>query len=301
MIFSIDFYAIYLIELSLVEKGCFFMDLKRKLMASFLSLVTISSLLSMKGSSSKEIKQYESLESLILKYIKMESLKNGVYLIKDTLVVKEEGEKKVTLDEVDYSKLFSYDNRTVEGSISIANGIRELLSGFSLEEKYEYAFNKAKVTEDEFNTVLAVLGVESGPTCYVDGFATMTNVLNRTISYKYSYYVSQLLGREIPLSIYHHIIAPGQYGPFWSKSYLENMGKFDTVTVEAFLDVICSYDLAPRMHDYLNFYEWENVNHNGVYYIRGGNKFENLLKENDIMPLEERYYYIDGNQLSLNK
>ena len=62
-------------------------------MASFLSLVTISSLLSMKGSSSKEIKQYESLESLILKCIKIESLKNGVYLIKDTLVVKEEEEK----------------------------------------------------------------------------------------------------------------------------------------------------------------------------------------------------------------
>lgn len=215
--------------------------------------------------------------------------------------VKEEIEEIKNLDNIDYSDLFIYDNRTVEGSIKIANGVREKLSCFSLEEKYEYALNKIKVSKEELDTVLAVLGVESGPTYYVDGFATMTNVLNRGISYKYSYYIAAQLGIDFPISIYHHIVAPSQYGPFWSKSYLDNMGKYDNVTVEAFLDAICSYDLAPRMHDYLNFYEWENQEHHGVYYVEYGNKFERILQDNDIIPLEERYYYEEEKTLSLDK
>ncbi len=197
---------------------------------------------------------------------------------------------KETISSVDFSSLLEYDNTTIEGSLAIANGVRELLSKYTTREKYDYVLEHFKLDKVELNTILAVPNGEAKDGSYEDAFAVMTNIYDRGISKLKSGYTKSWLHLDRYVTMYDHVKAPGQYTP--ASGPYEPIDDISGTATLAALDCLCSADKV-RMHNYLNYLASNRKDTYSVQFVPGGNNYSMWMEESDIIPLEERYYYVD--------
>jgi len=200
-------------------------------------------------------------------------------------------------ENIDFSD-FPYSDGSVESQVNIARYIRDKVSHIPNVFKYDYILEHWLFTPEEFNEFYAVIYLEGKPGegAYELAFANVTNVFDRVIS-RYKSAIARIkLKVEGPISLYQHITAPGQYSPFGNGSYLDYIGFREEESYQAVLDSLFVMDVMPeRMHDYLDFVAngLQHTKPNPVQLIEGGNWFSFPLPESDILPLEERYYYVN--------
>lgn len=197
-------------------------------------------------------------------------------------------------ENLDFSD-FPYRDGSVESMVRIANYIREKVKHIPNVIKYNYIMNHYIFNEEEFNTSYVVIHLEGKPDdgAYELAFANTTNVFNRVISSYKSKMIANKNNIDEPVSFFQHITAKSQYSPYGSGDYLNYTGFRDSETYQAFLDSLFVMDVIPeRMHDFLDF-RATKYEPDCVQIVKGGNWFRNILKEDDIIPLEERYYYVE--------
>lgn len=203
-------------------------------------------------------------------------------------------------------------NGTIESSLAIARYVREKVKDVPNEVKYEYILNHFMLTPKQYKFLDAMVNKESTPYPgrYEDAFAVTTNIHNRICSYELcddikrwsqnidpdkidtSHYIIRTVIKGDATMI-DHLIAPNQYQPYASKSYLKVLGQFDPESSQALLDALFVIDVAPyKMHPYLGFvgYGYESLRSGNVKFVPQGNNFSRPLEESDTIPLEERYY-----------
>lgn len=169
------------------------------------------------------------------------------------------------------------------------------------------------LTPKQYKFFDAMVNKEATPYSYryEDASGVVTSIHNRMCSYELcdtikgwsqkidlsnidtSHYITRA-PIEGDVTMIDHLIAANQYQPYGSKSYLEVLGQFDSESSQALLDCLFVIDVAPyTMHPYLDFVGWgyESLRDVNIKMVPRGNNFSNPIKDNDIIPLEERYYY----------
>ena len=196
-------------------------------------------------------------------------------------------------ENIDFSD-FPYSDGSIESKLNIARYIREKVKFIPNSYKYNYVVNHFMFSKDQFYEFYAIIYREGkmGDGVYELAFANTTNVFNRVISRDYCNSVREYHKISGPVSLYQHITAKNQYSPYTSGDYLKYIGYIEEESYQGMLDALFVMDVIPeRMHDYLDFRAYK-YKKDCVELVPGGNWFRNSLKEDDILPLEERYYYV---------
>lgn len=108
-------------------------------------------------------------------------------------------------------------------------------------------------------------------TCYKDAYAVASIFLNRT---NYIPYIN-----AHSTNMHEQFIAPGQFGVYFDKSYLDYLGRIDLIGYQAALDAFYS---KYSMHDYLEFRgSWEDVNGKYEQFVENGNKYTVKMKDSN--------------------
>lgn len=121
-------------------------------------------------------------------------------------------------------------------------------------------------------------------TCYKDAYAVASIFLNRT---NYIPYIN-----AHSTNMHEQFIAPGQFGVYFDKSYLNYLGRIDLIGYQAALDAFYS---KYSMHDYLEFRgSWEEVNGKYEQFAENGNKYTVMMKDNNRVINDE---YVESNEV----
>lgn len=261
--------------------------LDRKNKISFLSLLLVTSLSISSAAAPSNDENKKSFSPIGFYIASSQILSNGITNVLDMI------KDSYLPENIDFSD-FPYSDGSVESKVNIARYIREKISYIPNGIKYNYVLNRYFNGEDEFNVYYAIIHLEgkAGNNAYELAFADNTNVFDRVISR----YKSNMLKSS---TLYEHITAPSQYSPYGTGKnygkgdYLNYIGFRDEETFQATIDALFVMDVIPeRMHDYLDFRAVKYAD-DCVRLVKGGNWFRNVLQEDDIIPLEERYYYVE--------
>lgn len=204
--------------------------------------------------------------------------------------------------DLDFSDMPVNDG-SIESSLAIVNYTRDMLKDIPNDVKLFYVLNHFNITLEEFDTIQAVVGKEAKPgdNRYEDAFAVITAVYNRMRSYTVSGYVSSWTGKE-NISIYDHIVAPKQFSPYGDGKYEELLGNTEGEYYQAVLDFLYTADRSPEyMHFCMNFLSSNYKSSTRAQFVNGGNNYFNHLEDNDIIPLEERYYNTNNTIIDNNR
>lgn len=144
------------------------------------------------------------------------------------------------------------------------------IANISNEEKLLYIFEHHQITESELIEVNAVVHGEAkgDGTCYVDAYAVINSMHNRT--------QSVIWRNANGASLYSQVIQPGQYQPYYEGTYLKYLNDNDSLCYQAVLDFLYS---EASIHNYLNFRSSYRSRATDVNFVSGGNYFHNVMTD----------------------
>lgn len=144
------------------------------------------------------------------------------------------------------------------------------IANISNEEKLLYIFERYQLTEWEFTVLKAVVHGEAkgDGTCYLDAYAIINSIYNRTKSTKWRNANGE--------SLYTQVVKPGQYQPYTEDTYLKYLNDNDSLCYQAVLDFLYS---EASIHNYLNFRSSYRSRATDVNFVSGGNYFHNVMTD----------------------
>ena len=150
--------------------------------------------------------------------------------------------------------------------------------------------NMYGLTEEQFNVLKSIVIAESKADSYEDGYAVINTVYNRTISQRWSNYVSYLNHENAGFNLYYQAITSGQFVVYENGNYKKYLDVFEGPVYDAIIDFLIS---QKSIHNYLSFRSAGTYLDEYEQFTPNGNKYFDLLLENDLV--------INENNLSRSK
>ncbi len=161
------------------------------------------------------------------------------------------------------------------------------------EEKIDICCEKFQLTYDEFLAVLCTVFAESKDSSYEDAYHVISCIYNRTIDRPFVDEINRANGRGNSLYGQVSAVVGGykQFSGYQNKTYYRYLAREDKLSLPVAQAVIDFMMCEVPSNNYLAF-KSSGSNPNGkVQYVKGGNRFHMAMKENDIIPVEERITY----------
>lgn len=142
----------------------------------------------------------------------------------------------------------------------------------SNEEKIDWILKKWDLTKEELRIIMATL-VHEGGYNYVEGYAVINNVYNRTISKLYS-------PKENQRNLYYQLTRAGQYNSYLKGSYKKylNLTIEECPAMQAMVDFLYQDEEIKIIHHYLGFGAGQ-----GKHFTSNGNGFRKEMSEDDYL------------------
>lgn len=182
-------------------------------------------------------------------------------------------------------------NNTIELIQSNTNLDNETLN----EIKVEHILKKFNLTEEQFDTLVAIVLAEAKWDSYEDAYAVINTMYNRIISTSWINYVNYILGDETGTSLYYQSICPGQFIVYQNGNYLEFLGK-DNTDRPGYKAIIDFLTTGEKMHDFLSFVAADCGKGEYTQFVEKGNCYSNKITEDNLVPEEDRIFDFDLNK-----
>ena len=141
----------------------------------------------------------------------------------------------------------------------------------SNEEKIAWILKKWDLTKEELKIIMATI-VHEGGFSYVEGYAVINSVYNRTISKAYA-------SKENQRNLYYQITRQGQYNSYLKGSYKKylNLSVEECPAMQAIIDFLYQ-EKVKIIHHYLGFRANGNIK-----FTSNGNGYRSEMSEDDYL------------------